>query len=55
VQLNFKRQREALTSTEAEEADLLLQRHERLMLMRARAAATLAQRGHDVSVLMTAA
>jgi plasmid stability protein len=54
-QLNFKRQREGLTSTEAEEADVLLRRYERLMLVRARAAATLAQRGHDVSVLMTAA
>jgi hypothetical protein len=32
-----------------------LQRYERVMLVRARAAAMLKQRGHDVSVLLKAA
>jgi plasmid stability protein len=51
--LNFKRQREGLTASEAEEAGVLLRRSERVMLVRARAAAMLKQRGHDVSVLLT--
>lgn len=53
-QLHFKRQREGLTAVETDEAAALLQRYERVMLVRARAAATLKQRGHDVSVLLTA-
>jgi plasmid stability protein len=54
-QLHFKRQREGLTAAEADEAAALVQRYERVMLVRARAAAMLKQRGHDVSVLLTAA
>lgn len=54
-QLNFKRQREGLTAAESEEADTLLEQYERVMLVRARAAALLGERGHDISVLLTAA
>jgi len=54
-QLHFKRQREGLTAAEVDEAAALLHRHERVMLVRARAAAMLKQRGHDVSVLLTPA
>jgi len=54
-ELNFKRQRDGLTGTEVEEAATLLARYERTMLVRARAAAVLKERGHDISALMTAA
>lgn len=54
-QLHFKRQREGLTTAEAEEAAALVQRYERVMLVRARATAMLKERGHDVSALLTAA
>jgi plasmid stability protein len=54
-QLHFKRQREGLTAGETDEAAVLLQQQERVMLVRARAAGLLHQRGHDVSTLLTAA
>jgi plasmid stability protein len=54
-ELNFKRQRDGLTVTEVAEAATLLARYDRTMLVRARAAAVLKERGHDISALMTAA
>ena len=54
-ELNFKRQREGLAAVEREEAASLLQQYERAMLVRAQAAALLGERGHDISVLLTAA
>lgn len=53
--LHLKRQSEGLTPTEAERAAQLVRHYERSMLLRAQAAALLKQRGHDVSVLLTAA
>ncbi|MEK7326860.1 MAG: hypothetical protein AAB217_16575, partial [Chloroflexota bacterium] len=49
--LILKRQRERLTEAEQEEAERLRQRHDRNMLIRAKAAALLKERGHDVSRL----
>jgi plasmid stability protein len=46
--LNRKRQREGLTEAETERAADLLQQFERSMLVGARAAALLKERGHDV-------
>jgi plasmid stability protein len=54
-ELNTKRQREGLADAEAGETAALVRRYERAMLVRAQAAALLKQRGHDVSVLLTAA
>jgi plasmid stability protein len=51
--LHLKRQREGISASEAEQAAALLRRYERVMLVRAQAAALLRQRGHDVSVLLT--
>lgn len=53
--LGQKRQREGLTEAEVQEAATLLRQYERVMLVRAHAAALLKQRGHDVSSLLTAA
>lgn len=53
--LHLKRQREGLSASEVEQAAALLRHYERFMLVRAQAAALLKQRGHDVSVLLTAA
>jgi plasmid stability protein len=53
--LHLKQQREGLSASEAEQAAALLRQYERVMLVRAQAAALLKQRGHDVSVLLTAA
>lgn len=53
--LGQKRGREGLTDAEAQEAAALVRQYERVMLVRARAAALLKQRGHDVSSLLTAA
>jgi plasmid stability protein len=50
--LHLKRQREGLTEHEAQAAAALVQQYERVMLVRAQAAALLKQRGHDVSVLL---
>lgn len=54
-ELHLKRQREGLSASEADEAAALLRHHERVMLVRAQAAALLKQRGHDISVLLTGA
>jgi hypothetical protein len=53
-QLHLAQQREGLTAAEAEESARLERQYERTMLVRAEAAALLARRGHDVSVLLTA-
>jgi hypothetical protein len=53
--LNLKRQREGLTEAEAQDAAALIRRYERVLLVRAHAAALLKHRGHDVSSLLTAA
>jgi predicted DNA-binding protein len=53
--LSQKRQREGLTEAEVQEAATLIRQYERVMLVRAHAAALLKQRGHDVSSLLTAA
>lgn len=51
--LHLKRQSEGLTEAEAADAARLVRQYERAMLVRARAAALLKQRGHDVSSLLT--
>lgn len=51
--LGQKRQRAQLTEAETQEAATLIGQYERLMLVRAHAAALLKQRGHDVSSLLT--
>lgn len=50
--LLLKRQGEGLSLDEEAEAEQLVRRQERLMLIRARAAALLKQRGHDMADLM---
>ena len=50
--LHRKRQDEGLTSTEAVAAARLLRQYERAMVVRARAAALLMQRGYEVSSLL---
>jgi plasmid stability protein len=52
AELNLKRQREGLTEVEAATTATLLHQYERVMLIRAEAAALLKQRGHDVSSLL---
>jgi len=54
-QLHFKQQREGLTDAEQQAVDQLVQQYERVMLVRAQAAALLQQRGHNVSSLLQAA
>ena len=49
--LHFKRQNEELDAKETQELAGLMHQYERAMLVRAQAAALLAQRGHDVSSL----
>ncbi len=51
--LHSKRQREGLTKDEREQARRLTEQYERGLLIRARAAALLKTRGHDVSRLLT--
>lgn len=53
-QLHLKRQREGLTEGEEQAAAALVREYERAMLVRAQATALLKQRGHDISVLLTA-
>jgi hypothetical protein len=48
---HLKRQREGLTEAEVQTLTGLMRQYERAMLVRARAAALLHQRGHDVSAL----
>ena len=50
--LHLKRQRDGLTDHEAQAVAALLQQYERVMLVRAQAAALLKQRGQDVSSLL---
>lgn len=50
--LHLKRQREGLSVSETESLATLMQEHTRIMLVRARSAALLKQRGHDVSELL---
>ena len=52
--LHLKRQRDGLTATEDQTLAGLVRQYERVMLVRAQAAALLKQRGHDVSELLTA-
>lgn len=47
--LHLKRQAEALSETERQEISRLLRQYDRTMLLRARAAVLLKQRGYDVS------
>ena len=49
--LLLKRQRKGLTPEEQQEAERLLHRYDRTMLVRARAAVLLKERGHDISTL----
>jgi hypothetical protein len=51
--LHFKRQREGLTESETQALAALVRQYERALLIRARAAALLKQRGHDVAELVT--
>jgi plasmid stability protein len=50
--LHLKRQREGLSASEAEALAAWMKEYTRIMLVRARAAALLKQRGHDVSALL---
>lgn len=50
--LHLKRQREGLSASETEALATRMKEYTRIMLVRARAAALLKQRGHDVSVLL---
>lgn len=47
--LHIKQQRQGLTTLERETTDALVRQYERVMLVRARAAALLRERGHDVT------
>ncbi len=49
--LHIKRQKEGISESESRTLAELVERYERSMLLRARAAALLKQRGHDVSGL----
>jgi hypothetical protein len=50
--LHFKQQRVGLTRAERTRADDLCLQYDRTLLIRARAAALLKERGHDVSILI---
>ena len=54
-ELADKRQRVGLTDDELQTANELVQRHDRVIVVRAEAAALLKQRGYDVSQLLTGA
>jgi hypothetical protein len=51
-ELHLKQQREGLTEQEAQAESGLLRQYDRAMLVRARAAALLKERGHDISGLL---
>lgn len=51
-ELNLKRQREGLTEAEEAISAALIHQYQRVMLIRAEAAALLKQRGHDVTPLL---
>jgi hypothetical protein len=48
--LNLKQQREGLTPEERQALAQLLRRYEHVMLVRAKAAASLKERGYDISI-----
>jgi hypothetical protein len=50
-ELHLKRQRDGVTAAEGEELAGLVRQYERVLLVRAQAAALLRRRGHDVSGL----
>ncbi len=50
--LHVKQQRQGLTPAESQTLDALVRQYERAMLVRARAAALLHERGHDVAELV---
>src|SRR5262249_41759349 len=50
-ELHLKRQRDGLSASEIEALVTLMKEYTRIMLVRARSAALLKQRGHDVSEL----
>lgn len=52
--LNFKQQKEQLTSNEKEALERLVQQYDRAVLLRAEAIRLLKERGQDVSGLLTA-
>lgn len=52
-ELNAKRQRQGLDPSEMQEKETLILQYEWAMLIRAKAAAVLKQRGHDISVLLS--
>jgi nucleotidyltransferase/DNA polymerase involved in DNA repair len=52
--LSFKQQKETLTSAERETLEQLVHQYDRAVLLRAEAARLLKERGHDVSVLLSA-
>lgn len=51
-ELAYKRQRVGLSRREEEEADELLVRYDRSMLLHAQSMALLKERGHDISLLL---
>jgi hypothetical protein len=53
AELGDRRQRAGLTDNELREAEDLVQRHDRVIVVRAEAAALLKQRGHDINRLLT--
>lgn len=55
AELGDKRQRARLTEDELQEAGELVDRHDRVLVVRAEAAALLQQRNHDVSSLLDGA
>jgi plasmid stability protein len=54
AELADKRQREGLTEPELEESAVLVQLHDRVMVVRAQAALLLKERGHDIARLRQA-
>jgi plasmid stability protein len=54
TELGDKRQRAGLSDEELREAEALVHRHDRVLVVRAEAMALLKQRGYDVSVLLPA-
>lgn len=55
AELNFKQQSAGLTPTEKEQQSTLLRAYDRYMLVRAKSAALLKERGHDIAVLLKSA
>jgi hypothetical protein len=53
AELADRRQRDGLNADELREAEELVERHDRVVAVRAKAAALLKARGHDISPLLT--